>query len=220
MTNLFGVFRQELREVGRMIAVVGLTSLGLLLGWGQLALAAGSATPPPPTMSATLTLSRPFTLTATPPPLTATATLTPTGQLTLLRPLLPKDGCSGDQDIHFEWEWSGPFNPLEQGFELRVWRDGEPSLGAHDAVLDNKSGRVRAITQNIYSLDINISGAAGVRNRTGDYWWTILLVKIAPTYQETGIQALPGRLCLALSNDKKDRGEGDSGRNDNGPINP
>lgn len=225
MINFCKVYFQNLRTAGRVMVVIALAGLGMLLGWGQLAgpsaLAAGSSTPLPPVTAATATPPHPSTPTATPPPLTATATLTPAGQLTLLRPLLPKDGCSGDQDIHFEWQWSGPFDPLQQGFELRVWREGEPPLGAHDAALDNKNGRVKALPQNIYSLDLNISGAAGVRYRSGDYWWTILLVKIAPTYQEIGIQASPGLLCLAVSNHKKGGGRDSGGGGDGGgPINP
>lgn len=216
MVKLFKDYLQNLSKAGRVVGVVALAGLGMLLGWGQLAgppaLAAGSS----PITVATATPSRLSTPTITPPPLTATATLTPAGQLTLLKPLLPKDGCSGNQDIHFEWQWSGPFDPLQQGFELRVWREGEPPLGAHDAALDNKSGRVKALPQHIYSLDLNISGAAGVRNRSGDYLWTVLLVKIAPTYQETGIQAPLGLLCLAISNDK--RGGGRDGGD--GSINP
>jgi hypothetical protein len=53
-------------------------------------------------------------------------------QWTLFKPLL-KNGCYGNQDIPFEWQWNGPFDPAHQGFEAWIWREGEPPLGAHDA---------------------------------------------------------------------------------------
>jgi len=118
----------------------------------------------------------------------------------LFKPFLPpKDRCYGDEEIHFEWQWFGPFDPTRQGFEVCVWREGEPQAGAHNAIEDNKNGRVKkALDQNIYSLDINISGTAGVKNRSGDYLWTVSLVEIEPAYKPLGIQAMPSRhLCFA-----------------------
>ncbi len=189
---------------------------------------------PPPTkaISSTPTLTPvPATTapTATPLPPTATTTATsfpatvtpvPTGQFTLLKPLL-KDGCYGNPPINFEWQWTDLFDPARQGFEIRVWRDGEPPLGAHDAVLDNKNGQVKALGQNTYSLEINISGAAGVKGRSGEYWWTVSLVEIEPAYQPLNIQATPEHLCFAVSGgDSGGDGGGGGGGGSGGPINP
>jgi hypothetical protein len=93
----------------------------------------------------------------------------------------------------FEWEWSGPL-PADFGFEIRVWREGEPSQGAHDALLDQKEGRIERIGENKYRLKIDIRQAAGVRDRTGIYLWTVALVQLHPTYSDFGIQAQPTHL--------------------------
>jgi hypothetical protein len=84
--------------------------------------------------------------------------------------------------------------PAGFGFEVRVWREGEPPAGVHDAVLDNQNGNVRRIGENEYGLSVDIRKAAGVRNRSGEYLWTVLLVQISPVYADLKLQALPARL--------------------------
>lgn len=118
------------------------------------------------------------------------------GEMTLLRPAPP--GESGtvpttNGPTVFEWQYGGPVGS-GQGFEVRVWRDGEAQVGAHNAVEDNQTGKVVALGKNTYRLEIDISQAAGVKGRTGDYLWTVLLVQIDPGYNDLGIQAPPGRL--------------------------
>jgi hypothetical protein len=86
---------------------------------------------------------------------------------------------------------------------------------------DNKNGQVKALGQNTYSLEINISGAAGVKGRGGEYWWTVSLVEIEPAYQPLNIQATPEHLCFAVSGGKSSGGDSGSGGGDSGgPINP
>ncbi|MCB0213386.1 MAG: protein kinase [Anaerolineae bacterium] len=115
--------------------------------------------------------------TATFVPATSTATVTPAptsglpdGTFTLIRPISVNDPTYGP--TNFEWEWGGSV-PADYGFEVRVWREGEPPAGAHDAVLDNQQGLVQKIGENKYRLAIDISQAAGVRGRTSAYFWTV-----------------------------------------------
>jgi hypothetical protein len=92
----------------------------------------------------------------------------------------------------FEWEWHAPLAE-GQGFEIRVWREGEPPLGAHDAVADNQAGRVESLGQDKYRLDINIKDAAGIDGR-GEYLWSVALIQVSPEYADLGLQASPAHL--------------------------
>ncbi len=116
-----------------------------------------------------------------------------TGTLTLLNPVSFDPPSYGPTD--FEWRWTGPV-PAGLGFEVRVWREGDPPAGAHDAVLDNQNGNIKSIGDNKYRLSINIRGAAGVQGRSGEYLWTVALVQISPKYEDLGQQALPTHLRL------------------------
>jgi tetratricopeptide (TPR) repeat protein len=163
-----------------------------------------TATPSPNPATATPTLlsstatPTPTAATATPrPPAPPTATPTPpalTGQFTLLKPTL---GDTSTGSTEFEWRWDGPLGP-DQGFEVRVWREGEPPAGAHNAVEDNKNGYVAGAGNSIYRISLNIRDAAGVRGRGGEYLWTVVLIQVSPEYKDLGIQASPGRLSLGL----------------------
>lgn len=154
-------------------------------------------TPPPtptPSPSSTPTLAPSLTPTPTPD--------LPKGQFALLAPLSLEDPSYGPTT--FEWEWSGPV-PAEFGFEVRVWRDGEPPMGAHDALLDQQEGRIERIGKNRYRLKIDIRQAAGVQDRTGFYLWTVALVQLHPTYTDFGLQAKPTRLRFEAGG--KDKGK-------------
>jgi hypothetical protein len=153
-----------------------------------------SPTPAPTaTPTATVTPELPTsTLTATPMPTVPsnppTATpVAPSGAITLLAP-------NGDEissgPISFEWTWSGALPP-ELGFEVRVWQEGEIPFGVHDAVLDNREGRVEQIGENTYRLTVDIADAPGVQRRSGQYLWTVLLVRVSPQYEELGTWAEP-----------------------------
>jgi len=124
------------------------------------------------------------------------------GQFTLLKPASLDEPSYGPTE--FEWQWGGSLGP-DQGFEVRVWREGEPPAGVHNAVEDNKNGKVVAMANNTYRLTVDIREAAGVKGRAGEYLWTVLLVQVSPEYKELGKQASPGRLRLEIS------GGGDGG---------
>lgn len=164
--------------------------------------------PPTPTPTPTETpVPDTPTLTATSPPDTSTPTTTPTqlpatptitsvspptkapvvtgGQVTLLKPTSLEEPTFGLTE--FEWQWSGSLAE-GQGFEVRVWREGEPPAGVHNAVLDNKDGTVQALGNNRYRLVADISNAFGVKGRSGEYNWTVILVQIEPEYKELGVQ--------------------------------
>jgi hypothetical protein len=96
------------------------------------------------------------------------------------------------------------------GFEVRVWREGEPPAGVHDAVLDNQTGRIEKVGENQYRLQVDIHQAAGVRERTGEYLWTVVLVQISPDYADSGLQAEPARLRFEAGGKGND-GSGGSG---------
>jgi hypothetical protein len=95
----------------------------------------------------------------------------------------------------FEWQWNGQFDSSTQGFEVRVWREGGPPLGVHNALEDNQQGKIVALGNSTYRLIADISNAPGVLHQTGMYSWTVVLVQISPGYEgNLGIQAAPGRL--------------------------
>ncbi len=142
---------------------------------------------------------------------TATPTLTPSlpaGTFTLLNPLDLDEPVYAYQLVNFEWEWIGTVPP-ELGFEVRVWRGGEPQAGAHNAILDNTEGRIEPMGENRYRLAIDITEAAGVRSRSGEYWWTVALVQVSPEYADLDQQADPGLLRLEFPGGSG--GDGDSG---------
>jgi hypothetical protein len=178
-------------------------------------------TPTPTTPIATATevvatpTPRPVVL---PPTVTSTATPTPAlsqGTFASLDVLNSDDLSFGSTT--FQWDWSGSLLP-NTGFEVRVWREGEPPAGVHNAVLDNQEGRIQKVGNNRYQLTVDISQAAGVRGRSGDYLWTVLLVQIAPDYAELGLQAEPARLRFALPGSGGDSGGDGSGSSGGGVI--
>jgi hypothetical protein len=126
----------------------------------------------------------------------------PAGQFVLVRPAGVEEPTYGPTE--FEWRWSGSV-AADQGFEVRVWRDGEPPAGVHNSVIDNQNGNVMSLGNNTYRLNVDITDAYGVQGRGGEYLWTVALVQISPEYQDLGTQASPGRLRLELG------GGGDGG---------
>jgi hypothetical protein len=130
------------------------------------------------------------------------------GEIKLLGPLSPNTPTFGMTE--FQWQYGGALTE-NQGFEVRVWRDGEAPAGVHDAVLDNRQGKIQALGNNTYRLSADISETPGVRKRGGEYNWTVILVELEP-YKDLGIQASPGRLRY----DAPGGGGGDDGGNDGG----
>lgn len=130
--------------------------------------------------------------TETPSPVPPTPTSSvPSGSFTLLNPLDPEDPTYGPTD--FEWIWTGGPLPPDYGFEVRIWREDEEPVGAHNAVLDNQQGQVENLGDNRYRLSLEISDAAGVRGLRGEYLWTVALVQINPDYADLGQQAAPAQ---------------------------
>jgi len=126
----------------------------------------------------------------------------------LLKPLSPDQPSYGPTE--FEWQWTGPIEP-NQGFEVRVWREGEPPAGVHNAVEDNLNGKIQALGNNTYRLNVNIYEAFGVKGRSGEYWWTVNLVQVSPEYKDLGFEAPPGRLRFEASGGSDGGGKGDGG---------
>lgn len=115
----------------------------------------------------------------------------PAGSFILLNPLALDQPSYGPTE--FEWQWTGPIPP-GTGFEVRVWREGEPQMGVHDAVYDNQHGNIESLGKNKYRLKVDITGAAGVQGLRGEYWWTVALVQVSPNYADLGQEAPPARM--------------------------
>lgn len=139
-------------------------------------------------------------------PFTPTASI-PTGAFSLLNPFSCDEPVYGPTE--FEWEWTGAVPP-EFGFEVRIWREGEPPTGVHDAILDNKAGRIEPLGQNRYRLTTDITNAAGVRGRSGEYNWTVILIQIDPVYADNlGPAAQPA--CVRFEAGRNGGGSSEDG---------
>jgi hypothetical protein len=144
----------------------------------------GSPSPAPlPTLTRTSTSIPPTT---TPTPLVAPAPL-PAGQFVLLRPTL-EELSYGPTD--FRWKWLGVLTP-GQGFEVRVWREGETPTGVHNSQQDNFDGKIIALGNDMFHFTVDISNAPGVQGIDGVYLWTVALVQVSPAYKDLGIQGEP-----------------------------
>lgn len=118
--------------------------------------------------------------------------------ITLLSPV----DTTSNGAITFSWQWHGTL-PKNCGFEVRVWRGGETPKGVHDAVKDNSNGEIKHNSPNTYSLHVSdIPATPSVQGRSGEYFWTVILVNIRPAYEETALQANPQRFWLRLSSDQ------------------
>jgi tetratricopeptide (TPR) repeat protein len=169
--------------------------------------------PPTATPTATATPTRAPVIPTSPaspvaPPTSSPSSDLPSGTLTLLAPLSLTEPSYGPTT--FEWQWSGALPP-EFGFEVRVWREGRPPAGVHNAVLDNQNGTVKNLGNNTYELKTDIKDAAGVLGNSGEYLWTVALVRISPKYRDLGQQAPPARLVFAAPG-----GSGGGGGSDGG----
>lgn len=133
-----------------------------------------SATPKPPT-------PKPAPSTVTPAP----AKPTPAG---LPAPVLvsPPEGASVSGEAVFTWNWSGPALTANQGFEVRLWKDGQPDhYGAASPV-------------RITSVRLNVTSAYGItQGGSGRYFWTVAVVQMEP-YQRTGPEAQPRVVQIEL----------------------
>jgi hypothetical protein len=130
------------------------------------------------------------------------------GTFTLLKPLSLDEPSYGL--TNFEWLWNDVV-PSDYGFEIRVWREDESLAGAHDAVLDNQEGRIEQLGENRYRLTLDITQSGGVRERSGEYLWTVALVQISPSYADLGLQAEAGRLRFEAPGSGPDGGDSPGG---------
>lgn len=171
-----------------------------------------TATPTQPataTPTATSTVVNvPISATSSAPPTSTPTPGVPTGTFTLLTPLSADDPTYGPTT--FEWQWSGSLPP-EFGFEVRVWREGTPPTGVHNAVLDNQNGNIKKLANNTYQLATDIKDAFGVKGHSGLYLWTVALVRISPKYADVGLQASPDQLRFAAPGGAGDGKDGSNG---------
>lgn len=81
--------------------------------------------------------------------------------------------------VNFAWTWNGPSLDANQGFEVRIWKDGQPDhYGAADPV-------------NTTTAAIRLTGAYGVQQGgSGTYFWTVAVVQRQP-YQKLGPEPAP-----------------------------
>lgn len=202
--------RRVLLGVGALVAVIAviLSIVGsLVLAWNQRA----SMRPSPPEPNATT--SEPTVIstqlepaTARPPQSTgvpsatsardeirASVVPTPTRPPTA-RPVAPvypapelidpQDGLTAEGDVLFAWKWTGPALTANQGFEVRIWKQGQP---------DHYGAAAPVRTTN---ASIDVRGAYGVRTGgSGDFLWTVAIVQLNP-YQRIGPEAPPRRLAI------------------------
>lgn len=86
----------------------------------------------------------------------------------------------------FTWNWSSPALAANQGFEVRLWKEGQPDhYGANEPVRST-------------SVTFDVKGAYGVQQGgAGKYYWTVAVVQLNP-YQRTGIEAAPRTLHVQL----------------------
>jgi hypothetical protein len=131
------------------------------------------------------------TLAVTPTPTaasTATASVTPTvtPRLDEVAPKLvsPANDSSASGRTTFRWTWDGPDLTNNQGFEVRIWKEGQADhFGAAEPVRTT-------------SAVIDLNQAAGVRQGgAGTYLWTVAVVQLK-TYKRIGKEATPRALRI------------------------
>jgi hypothetical protein len=136
----------------------------------------------------------------------------PAGEIKLVSPLTPGSPTFGP--TQFQWQYGGALGE-NQGFEVRVWRDGEAPAGVHNSVLDNRQGKIQALENGTYQLTADITETPGVRKRGGEYNWTVILVELEP-YKELGVQAPAARLRFDVPGGGGGGGGGDGNGGGNG----
>lgn len=98
--------------------------------------------------------------------------------------LAPADGATAGDQVTFSWSWAGPPPAANQGFEVRLWREGQPDHYGAAEPTDATS-----TTINIFS-----SYAVTIGDR-GQYFWTVALVQREP-YTRIGPEAPPRLLVV------------------------
>lgn len=92
----------------------------------------------------------------------------------LATPLLvePSDGSNASSNVKFAWSWPGVPLGANQGFELLIWKQGEPHNGATSPTRET-------------SLTLDMSNYP-----EGTYFWSVVLVQLQP-YGRLSAEAAP-----------------------------
>ena len=98
----------------------------------------------------------------------------------------PDDGAGASGQITFAWSWTGPALAANQGFELRIWKEGQADhYGATPLV------RTTSVT-------LDVRSAYGVQQGgSGRHFWTVAVVQMEP-YQRIGSEATPRMLYVEV----------------------
>ena len=164
-----------------------------------------SPLPPTPTPAPTSTLTPTPTATSTvPPSLTPNPTArvitkpsaTPSRKASatpamLAAPILksPNDPATTSGMTTFVWEWTGPALTANQGFEIRVWKEGQPD---HDGAAGIVSGTARQV-------EIDLTGSYGFQQGgNGRYFWTVAVAQREP-YRRIGSEASPRTIEISVT---------------------
>jgi hypothetical protein len=144
-----------------------------------------SRTPLPTVLTPTVTL--PPTETPTPKP-TNTLVPLPTGRPTKSRPtatepaasptslpaprlVAPDDGITSSDTMVFEWAWDGPALQENQAFDLRIWSAQEEEKGAP------RRGVIPPTTDT--RVEVSLPAVPAITDYgPGDYFWTVVIVKV------------------------------------------
>ncbi|MGB3221105.1 MAG: hypothetical protein WBD79_27190, partial [Anaerolineae bacterium] len=127
---------------------------------------------------------------ATNTPVRATPTRRPTAAPATIdkAPVLiaPANNLVTNGEVTFAWNWAGPPLAANQGFEIRVWREGQPDhYGASSPVTTN-------------STTVGLAGSYGVQQGgSGRYFWTVAVVQLNP-YRRIGPEASARVLMVEL----------------------
>lgn len=107
----------------------------------------------------------------------------------------PEDGANVNGVVSFQWSWPGSPQDANHGWEVRIWRDGQPDhYGAAAPLVMLDTSRVVS-----FGRPIDVWGAYGVQQGgSGRYYWTVALVQIEP-YKRIGPEAPPRTLNIGTS---------------------
>jgi hypothetical protein len=117
-----------------------------------------------------------------------------TGDLTLISPVSPNHHVTLIP-TPFRWSWDGPLT-ANDGFEVRIWAEGENPIRAHSTIADNQQGRIQCMDKDIYSLTVDLHRIPDLAQSEAGLWWSVGLVRVKPTYVDLGRQAEPAALSL------------------------
>jgi len=107
----------------------------------------------------------------------------------------PEDRVASNGVTTFVWQWSGPALSQDQGFEIRLWKEGQP----------DHYGASEIIPATARQAQVNLAGSYGwQQGGNGRYWWTVAAVQREP-YRRVGNEAPPRAIEVNIS-----AGEGSS----------